>query len=1167
MKKIFSILTALFLFAFIAENVEAQETVYTDGNVRIEQNTDGWQILIGNTVVGYGDGVLDTKNLPPAFQDLLDFYATQKEPSRKRGNAKAASSATYGPLLRTAWNQGAPYNDECPTITFYDKNNPDTRWTKSTLTGCSSISSAQVINYYGYCNPLNISGEGSTVSYSNIHSINSSYITYKGGNKFTYSFSYTPDFEQIVNNNGDLAKFIVGIAFAQEAAFGPDETGTYPDKQANAFNDVFGYNAKYQSISSLEEGNYIADAIKSAKPVIISGSNEKGGAHSYIIDGYNGSMFHIDYGWGGNSNGWFTTTLYPTKLGIIIPQPKFTSATSMQEEPTKLVIKGNGKEHSLSMSRNDDNALQYKSQSVTLTAGEYEFYFEYGNNNNTHLAPYTTSTIVLGGEQKQYKRYGSFVSTSANLKLTGDYTLDFYHNVGLGEISIALTDADVTISGQVLDSDNNPVEGAVVTTADEIPEGVISCQNDGSFNSGYAVNNTSIAFVPNTNFVTRFGVYIWLKNNPSSDLTVTLLDGEMKEICSSRSFTTNYFTTSSKFVDVELDKPVAVTKGQKYYISLTASKDNDNYYICGALSENNYVYKVWGIDDYYVTTDKDGNYTFSVPKYWSGTLNAFSGIKEFNNLHFSEVSSNQYNKDFVQIGSYVFAITGKVMDKNSKTLSGAVITLGETKPEPALDANNQNGVGGLSLNKTTCPFVPTVAYISQVDVSLWKVGTPASDVSISILDENQNVVENGRSVIAKSNISQYTEWHSVKFDQLVSVTPGKKYYIQLEANYDNGNGYNYSVSQESDKSYKMLYMIYGVSTYYTTSDANGNYTYSVEKNWSGTLHAYYDNKSFNTQTFKNIKVAEADKNFKEGGVSESVENYGALRVTTVGSTKTAVLDGNYNGTDAMELETGITVSEITLNRTFTKDVYSTIVLPFGMSESEISCGTFYQFKDVIYDEEKEVWYVDVEKATSLEANKPYIVKITDDNVNSLIWTNKSLSVDDLSQKVGSWTFNGVYQKKVWDKQTPTEYGFAGTDNGDIKVGDFVRAGSGASIKPFRCYLKYEGEDEVLLSKSAVELPERIEVRVVEPDDNNNTDDFETPTSEIKPSGNQAKVWSYGRTVFIETAPGTYYTIIDIAGRPLINGKTNSSHEEVVLPGKSGGVVIVMIANKAYKVRY
>jgi hypothetical protein len=116
-------------------------------------------------------------------------------------------------------------------------------------------------------------------------------------------------------------------------------------------------------------------------------------------------------------------------------------------------------------------------------------------------------------------------------------------------------------------------------------------------------------------------------------------------------------------------------------------------------------------------------------------------------------------------------------------------------------------------------------------------------------------------------------------------------------------------------------------------------------------------------------------------------------------------------------------------------------------------------------------------------------------------------------------------------------------------------------------LKYEGSDEVLLSKSAVELPERIEVRVVEPDDNNNTDDFETPTSEIKPSGNQAKVWSYGRTVFIETAPGTYYTIIDIAGRPLINGKTNSSHEEVVLPGKSGGVVMVMIANKAYKVRY
>ncbi len=96
------------------------------------------------------------------------------------------------------------------------------------------------------------------------------------------------------------------------------------------------------------------------------------------------------------------------------------------------------------------------------------------------------------------------------------------------------------------------------------------------------------------------------------------------------------------------------------------------------------------------------------------------------------------------------------------------------------------------------------------------------------------------------------------------------------------------------------------------------------------------------------------------------------------------------------------------------------------------------------------------------------------------------------------------------------------------------------------------------------------MRVVEPDEpefvDNNSDDIKTPVSEISPISG-TKVWSYDKTIIIETAPGTEYTIIDIVGRPLINGKTNSSHEEVVLPGKSGGVVMVMIANKAYKVRY
>jgi hypothetical protein len=71
------------------------------------------------------------------------------------------------------------------------------------------------------------------------------------------------------------------------------------------------------------------------------------------------------------------------------------------------------------------------------------------------------------------------------------------------------------------------------------------------------------------------------------------------------------------------------------------------------------------------------------------------------------------------------------------------------------------------------------------------------------------------------------------------------------------------------------------------------------------------------------------------------------------------------------------------------------------------------------------------------------------------------------------------------------FGFASTaktvEGNDVKAGEFVKAMTGASVKPFRCCLTYSGTDESLLQARGLArgegeaLPDRIAVRLISKD--------------------------------------------------------------------------------------
>ena len=79
-------------------------------------------------------------------------------------------------------------------------------------------------------------------------------------------------------------------------------------------------------------------------------------------------------------------------------------------------------------------------------------------------------------------------------------------------------------------------------------------------------------------------------------------------------------------------------------------------------------------------------------------------------------------------------------------------------------------------------------------------------------------------------------------------------------------------------------------------------------------------------------------------------------------------------------------------------------------------------------------------------------------------------------------------------------------------------------------------------------------------------DTPTPTSEIIDLLGGIKVWSFDKTIYIQAAPDTEYKIIDVSGRILKTGITNSDREEVVI-SRGSGIAVVRIGGKSFKVRY
>ncbi|MCR5455763.1 MAG: C10 family peptidase [Bacteroidales bacterium] len=623
---------AILLVLSLSSNIAHAQTsneVYSDGNVSIVQQQDGWQVKHFDQIVAHGDGILNTQDLPPAFQDFLDYFATlPKDQSPSRKLSKVATT-TYGPLLHTQWNQYSPYNDEFPLVDG-----------QRALVGCVNVSTAQILNYYKYCKPFESSGIG-IASGTSIESSYISNITTSGTQLiFDHSYPYIePDFNNM--DKTSLSKLLLGIAFANISIFGTEATVSDYMRQEETLNNKFGYTTTSYEIESLTDRSLISSAIKCGRPVIISGDKNGKNGHTFIIDGYNtDDEFHINYGWGGSGDGWFVTTNYPTNNVIIIAYPNDNNVASMQEVPKYLHISGNDISKTIAMVQSDNEILAYHlSEPINLEAGEYEFYYKYAD--GKLLAPYSASTIAL---QSTYTNYGRYVTTPAKFELKSNYTIDFHHNVGKGEVKIVLNDEKLDISGKVMDEDGNPLEGACVSASKTIPKEEALNKNDDKFASNLRLYKYTIAFVPTKKYLSKISFAVIKVGTPSN----ILLEINDEIGCSVwQTDLPDSKINNRKWTDIAIDDMIEVTPGQQYTLTITSGSDDDaNCYYHYIGTNEKIVYRIWSTDDIFAQTDQNGNYSLKVPRNTSGTLYAYYDDMKFNTIEYTDITKQAPNQDF-----------------------------------------------------------------------------------------------------------------------------------------------------------------------------------------------------------------------------------------------------------------------------------------------------------------------------------------------------------------------------------------------------------------------------------------------------------------------------------------------------------------------------------------
>ncbi len=271
-------------------------------------------------LLGYSDSeTFDATAIPTNMQAWLDFYAAEIAAARAAGT-KSHNSAyrisrparkAIAPICKTRWNQGSPYNNLCPKSGL-----------TPTYTGCVATAVAQVLKTYEY--PVKCSGGTFTYTAGKLKkdiTLNFDNITLNWDLMLDDYSVGVPSSAQ----KSAVANLMYAVGVAGQMNYGTQESGTYGLYMGSGLVRNFGFSNKMSylmrdwfDLNTWEDKIY--NVLKGGHAVYYDGvtSTTPAAGHAFVIDGYQGDgYFHLNWGWGGTSDGYFLlTALDPESQGI-----------------------------------------------------------------------------------------------------------------------------------------------------------------------------------------------------------------------------------------------------------------------------------------------------------------------------------------------------------------------------------------------------------------------------------------------------------------------------------------------------------------------------------------------------------------------------------------------------------------------------------------------------------------------------------------------------------------------------------------------------------------------------------------------------------------------------------------------------------------------------------
>ncbi len=277
--------------------------------VRFEKG--GWALISAEDTVdpllGYSfDSEYKSEGQPEWIKGWLKEYTDQIEIARqtpnlhrhKRWSGDVVTRATGEPinaLITVTWNQGEPYNSLCPKV----EGGPGGR----ALVGCVAVAMGQALTVVRY--PLR--GKGTKT-----------YTTPVGGD-LSVNFDNEPDYNwdailSGANNYAEVARLLYHCGVLIDMEYGATGSGAVSSYIPGYFRTYYSF--PETCVSYARDGYpggddawhlLLQNELKRGRAVIYSGREGNQVGHCFNLDGWDGNTsYHINWGWGGLNNGYYT---------------------------------------------------------------------------------------------------------------------------------------------------------------------------------------------------------------------------------------------------------------------------------------------------------------------------------------------------------------------------------------------------------------------------------------------------------------------------------------------------------------------------------------------------------------------------------------------------------------------------------------------------------------------------------------------------------------------------------------------------------------------------------------------------------------------------------------------------------------------------------------------